>query len=55
MAAPNQTKESRTIIPGTWGDTLRTYDSLPAGRVLTTTLNQVEIAILRAIFSARFQ
>lgn len=50
MAKPNLDKESRTIVPGIWGDALRTYDSLPAGRLLTTTLTQTEIAILEGDF-----
>lgn len=55
MAAPNKTKETRTIVPGIWQDVLRTYDSLPAGRLMTTGLTQAEIAILEGDFFRTFK
>lgn len=50
MAAPNKTKETRTIVPGIWQDIMRTYDNLPAARLLTTALTQNEIAIIEGDF-----
>lgn len=55
MAAPNQNKESRTIIPGIWGDVLRTYQNLSSARLLTTTLTQVEAAIIEGDFYRAFK